>query len=220
MTNIVDAIKNLFNPSKAEGYLAKELPKASFGGFVVNLAITYAFTTVAQLIGMVISLLAFGVLAGAPTMLLGAVFSVASLTMIAFGVVIGIVLMLIFCGILHLIAKAFGGRGTFMSQLYLQSVTSVALAPINFVFIILMQVPVLSCIVLIPYFLLLLYMIYLLYLLVKVAYKLDSKKAAYTMVAYVGVMVIIVVLLTIALLIMYGASLMALANQGSMPQPL
>jgi len=217
MINFIEAIQNLLNPGKAEAYLAKELPNASTGGIAVNLAIVYASSSVAQLIGMVITALLLGALIGMPTAL-GSLLSIATPIKIAGTIVVGLVLMVVFCGVLHLIAKAFGGRGTFMGQLYLQSFSSAALAPISFFFVMLLTVPLVGCIVLVFFLIFALYMIYLLYLMMKVVYKLDSRKAAYTVAAYMGVCFIIGILLGIAILAFNIASIMG-ASQGGLLKP-
>lgn len=214
MINIIEALQTLINPKKAEGYLTKELPNSGIGALAVNLAIVYALSSIVQFIGMAIGL-SLGPLPGAPATLVDILFRVIG------GIVFGLIMMVIFCGILHLIAKAFGGRGTFLGLLYLSSVMSLAFLPINLFFTILFQVvariPFVSCIVALLYLPLVFYLMYLSYLVIKVVYRLDGRKAAYVMVAYLAISFIIGVLLAVGLLLYYwtvfqssgGAALLA-----------
>jgi hypothetical protein len=98
--------------------------------------------------------------------------------------VVGFIGFFIMGGVLHLMAKAFGGTGSMVQLLYMMSFVGLAVVPISVLLTLLSIIPCVSCIISIVLLAFLAYLYYLYYLIIKMVYKLDSGKAIMALAAY------------------------------------
>jgi hypothetical protein len=202
-------VRAVLDYKNVEAYLAKQLPKATWNAAVINLVLYLIILGIAYAIALLLHPVVLGLFPGIPAGNLAILASSSiSLTLTIEVLVMAVVGFFILGGILHIIAKAFGGKGSLVQLLYLISLANLALVPLSFVLILLNIIPYVSCISGICSLALAVYFYYLYYCMLKVAYKLDSNKAILTVAAFVALMI---VLSTIIVLLFILARLSELA---------
>ena len=190
-----------------EAYLAKQVPKANWGATIINIVLAIIMIGIASIMATLLRPIVLGLLPGGfgGTSMSTSLSSGLGIEMIIGICIINFILFFIHGGIMHLIAKAFGGTGKMMQLLYLMSMVSLAMAPILVLFDLIIIIPCVNCIVFLFLFALVAYIYYLYYLILKIIYKLESGRAILAMVAYfvVGVIISIIIYITLFVLWIY-----------------
>lgn len=112
----------LITPTKT---MSKLKSKASLGGGMIHLAIALVISTIISAIAMMLSGLGFGI--------------VAVIGIVIMGIILGAILVLVFEGVMFVVAKILGGKGSFGTQLHL---TYAPYAPLTIASTILGLIPV------------------------------------------------------------------------------
>lgn len=212
LNDILESTKNLLNPSKAEAFLSSQLPKAAWTPALINYGILLAVNLILRLISLVVSVFLIGVLA---TFLVGPLGIATATTSLVDGLIsipvstiVSVIVLFASSAFLYLIAKLFGGKGTFVQQFYLQSVIVLGLLPVNIILDLLSWIPCVNCVVFIALIVLLFYILYLWYLVIKVSHSLDGSKALMVLGAYIlATILILVIIFVLIMLLNLGAAL-------------
>jgi hypothetical protein len=173
-------MKQMLGPSTAEKYLSEQLGKAE---------------TVLTLKNIVIAGLILLVADALSTFILQNLYpsEVAPGTEVYLGMVSGFIDYALFfyitAYVLYLVAKVLGGKGVFKEQMYLQSVVAVAISLIQGVLVVLSSLYIPEDVLLLSLFSLPLlfagmYSVYMDYKIIKVAHKLNSAKAALSIIGF------------------------------------
>ncbi|MCX6773461.1 MAG: Yip1 family protein [Candidatus Micrarchaeota archaeon] len=196
-------IRKFLDYKNLESYLTKLVQNASWNAILINVGLIVIITGIASLIAAFISTTFASTLAGmAGKGAMGAGLSGAGMTYSTaiFTIITNSIGFFILGGILQIIAKLFGGKGKIADLIYLMSIYGLAIAPVSALLTILSSIPFVSCIILPIVLLISLYGLYAqLYLPIKIVHKFDSKKAMMAVGAYVAIMVVISIIITIAL---------------------
>lgn len=194
-------IRAVLDYKNVESYLAKQVPKANWGATIINMALT-------AIIGGIISIIV-AVLRPIVSNMLPSIAGTGMAALSSGGMGIGMTIAVLVGGfvgffimgcVLHLMAKAFGGTGSMVQLIYMMSIISLAIVPISALFALLSVIPCVSCIISIGLLALLAYIYYLYYIIIKMVYKLDSKKAIMALAAYF-VLIIVAVLIILGIFI-------------------
>jgi hypothetical protein len=189
-----------------EAYLAKQVPKASWGAVILNLALMIIIGGIANIIAVLLRPMVSSLVPSIAGISLAAASGNMSIGMTIMVLAAGFIGFFILGGIMHLLAKAFGGTGRMVQLLYLMSVAGLAVLPISVVLVLLTIIPCVSCISGICSLAIAAYLYYLYYLMIKMVYGLDSGKAILTLVAYFAVIIIISVILGVILIALSALS--------------
>ncbi len=179
--------KETFASEKANASLGKGVLYILIGSLIYGI-----ITLIGQLITGIISSDALGMISG----LIGAVIITPLIILI---------LDLIFVGVYFVIAKIFGGKGSYTSILYLDSLYTIPQLALMGIFAL---VPIVGGIL---NLLLLAYSIYLFYLVIKESQELSSGKA----IIVTLIPIVLVILLVVLLAILLGAALLTAIGSAS-----
>lgn len=206
LNSIIETTTNLLTPSKVEAYLSSQLSGAAWTPAFINYGIIFAVNLVLRLISLFISVFLIGALA---TFLLGPLGTAAATTSLVDGLIsipvstiISAIVLFASSAFLYLIAKLFGGKGTFVQQFYLQSIIGLGLLPVTIVLTLLSLIPCVSCVVFIVLIVLLFYTIYLWYLVIKISHSLDGSKALMVLGVYILATILILVIIFVLIMLL------------------
>ena len=186
-------IKAVLDYKNVEAYLAKQAPKASWNATIVNVALIAVFMGIWSILQMLLAPRILGLLPGIPAGSMAAIYgtpsSMALKTLLQLAG--GFIVFFLTGGILHLIAKALGGKGSMVQLIYLMSMASLVITPLGLILSLFAIIPCVGCILGLGALVLAVYLYYLYYLILRLTYKLDSGKAILTLVGLIVLCIIV-----------------------------
>lgn len=207
-------ITRVFNYKEVEGYYGMQLQKASWAAACMNLLIVVLVTAAMQVLLLVLQTALSGVSAAMTQQPLGptAVAGGMNLVFLGVGAAASFAGFFLFGLLLHLIAKALGGRGSALQLIYLMSVSNLAMVPVSIALQVLSFVPCLCCVGWLLGIALGIYGLYLTYLSVKVAHQLEGTKALIALVLWMVVVVAIIIALYLLLAVFLFGSMLGVSQ--------
>lgn len=184
---------NLFNPSKVEGYLRQEAPKADWGLTAVNVGIAIALTTIASLIVSLFGSLISGLFAAVSGNVTGAVTGGAiNIAFVFGGAIAAFIAFFLFGFLLHLIASLLGGNGQPEKLLYLMSLIFLAVSPIAAIVTLINFIPCAGCFTWIISLVVAIYELFIFYHALRIVHGLESTNALIALAIWVAIVIIVV----------------------------
>ncbi|MBU0590708.1 YIP1 family protein [Candidatus Micrarchaeota archaeon] len=188
--NYIDLVK-VFKPKEIESYFTEMVKEAKWSSVLVNYCIALAI----GLVGTVISL----VIQAIQVSLSGNFNIVSSVMVLVSDIAMSFVGFFIFGFMLHLIAKAFGGKGEARGLLFLMSLVNLVCSPVLLIIRLLSLITCVGCLLLPVSLIFGIYILYLYYKAVKISHQLEKDKAIMAVIAWVVIMIIIMVIIVVVL---------------------
>jgi hypothetical protein len=186
-------VKAVLDYKNVQAYLAKAAPKANWNAAIVNVALIAVFMGIWSILQMLLAPKLLGMLPGIPAGSMAAIYG--SPSAMALKTILqlagGFIVFFLTGGILHLIAKALGGKGSLMQLIYLMSLVSLVLTPLIIILSLLAFIPCVGCIICLVVLVFAVYIYYLYYLILKMVYGLSSGKA---IMALAGLIVLCIII--------------------------